>query len=305
MNRRKIVVARFAALLARRFPLNSQRYLHAIVIMISLKNATIYSKQLTKLSLLNVQNNQHKNRSTSVTPLNFMSSNDRIFFDLIIPKIVSVTQRDFKLIFIQSRCLSGKSSDPIGVNYQQQSNKSINESNSKKRHQIQTYDDQSSINRMLLEKYRVPEPTTTAQKIKEGAKDVYYFGVFAVAVVAAGAMFYYIFQELFSSKSPNSVYSRALKVVTANEEIQMILGTPIKGFGEETRRGRRRHVAHAEYQKDGKVHMRMKFYVKGPSASGVVNLEVKEDENGNFDYRYLFVDIDSYPPKSIILVDNR
>ncbi|KAH6948289.1 hypothetical protein HPB50_023343 [Hyalomma asiaticum] len=39
---------------------------------------------------------------------------------------------------------------------------------------------------------------------------------------------------------------------------------------------KKRHVSHMEYIKDGINYMRMKFYIKGPSRSGTVHLEVRE-----------------------------
>ncbi|XP_013777324.1 mitochondrial import inner membrane translocase subunit Tim21-like [Limulus polyphemus] len=118
-------------------------------------------------------------------------------------------------------------------------------------------------------------------------------------------MFYTIFRELFSGHSPNSVYSDALQLCRADPLIVQKLGEPIKGYGERTSRGRRRHVSHLEYEKDGVNYMRMKFYIEGSQRKGTVHLEVKENKQGKYDYRYLLVDMEGYPPDSVILQDNR
>lgn len=55
-------------------------------------------------------------------------------------------------------------------------------------------------------------------------------------------MFYAILSELFSGKSPNSVYTEALKLCRNDQKLADILGEPIKGYGELSSRGRRRHV---------------------------------------------------------------
>ena len=89
-------------------------------------------------------------------------------------------------------------------------------------------------------------------------------------------MFYAIFRELFSSKSPNSVYSAALQRCTDEPRVVDALGAPVKGHGEETRRGRRRHVSHLNYVQDGVSHMRMKFYIDGSRQSATVFLDVRE-----------------------------
>jgi len=84
------------------------------------------------------------------------------------------------------------------------------------------------------------------------------------------------------------------------------LGAPIKGFGEETSRRRRGHVAHTIYEKDGKTLMRMQFYIQGIRNRGTVHLEMIQDKKTNkFVYRYLFVQLDHYPRQTIIIEDNR
>uniref|UniRef100_A0A095AMW5 Mitochondrial import inner membrane translocase subunit Tim21 n=1 Tax=Schistosoma haematobium TaxID=6185 RepID=A0A095AMW5_SCHHA len=52
----------------------------------------------------------------------------------------------------------------------------------------------------------------------------------------------------------------------------------------------------------GRLHMAMKFYIKGNLASGVVYLEVVENESKEFDYRYLIVETEGgFSKKQIIL----
>lgn len=107
------------------------------------------------------------------------------------------------------------------------------------------------------------------EKIKENTKTVSYMGIILLGVGVTGIMFYAIFRELFSSKSPNNIYSEALDKCKNDPKIQDALGAPIKGYGEETRRGRRRHVAHSIYDKDGRTYMRMQFYIQGCRNKGI------------------------------------
>ncbi|GIX99214.1 mitochondrial import inner membrane translocase subunit Tim21 [Caerostris darwini] len=146
---------------------------------------------------------------------------------------------------------------------------------------------------------------TLAKRVKETTKDAGYLGIIIAGIGVTGIMFYAIIRELFSKQSPYSIYSDALNLCCSNPSVVDVLGEPIKGHGELSSRGRRRHVSHLVYEKDGKNYMRMKFYVKGSRRSGTVHLEMFEGENSRYEYRYLFVDIDGYPPKSIILKDNR
>uniref|UniRef100_A0AAQ5Z224 Mitochondrial import inner membrane translocase subunit Tim21 n=1 Tax=Amphiprion ocellaris TaxID=80972 RepID=A0AAQ5Z224_AMPOC len=123
-----------------------------------------------------------------------------------------------------------------------------------------------------------------------------------------GGLLYVVFQELFSSTSPNKVYGKAFDKVKSHPEVIGAFGEPIKCYGETTRRGRRQQVSHLEYLKDGLKHMRLKFYIEGsePGLKGTVHSESKENpETGKYEFRYIFVEIDTYPRRNIIVEDNR
>ncbi|XP_028921955.1 mitochondrial import inner membrane translocase subunit Tim21 [Ornithorhynchus anatinus] len=151
-------------------------------------------------------------------------------------------------------------------------------------------------------------PLTPAQQVKEAGRDFTYLIVVLVGISVTGGLFYVIFKELFSSSSPSKIYGDALEKCRAHPEVIGVFGEPIKGYGETTRRGRRQHVSHVEYVKDGTKRMRLKFYIEGsePGKQGTVHLEMKENlESGKYEYRYIFVDVDAYPRRTIIIEDNR
>lgn len=114
------------------------------------------------------------------------------------------------------------------------------------------------------------------ERIKENTKTASYLGVIVIGVTVTGALFFAIFRELWSSHSPNNVYSAALERCINDPRIQDTLGAPIKGFGEESRRRRRTHVAHSVYERNGVKHMRMQFYIQGIRNKATVHLEMKE-----------------------------
>nr|BAN21299.1 conserved hypothetical protein [Riptortus pedestris] len=147
--------------------------------------------------------------------------------------------------------------------------------------------------------------TDVKATIKETTKTVSYTAVILLGVGVTAIMFYAIFRELFSSKSPSGIYSLAFKRCSDDPKVQDALGTPIKGHGEETSRGRRRHVSHVNYEKDGVTHTRMIFYLKGSRNNGTVHLDIQENTNGDLEYRYLFVQLDDYTRRVIVLEDNR
>ncbi|NXF54664.1 TIM21 translocase, partial [Oceanites oceanicus] len=149
---------------------------------------------------------------------------------------------------------------------------------------------------------------SAAQKVKEAGRDFTYFIVVLVGIGVTGGLFYVIFKELFSSSSPSKIYGDALEKCRSHPEIIGVFGESIKGYGEATRRGRRQLVSHIEYVKDGLKHMRLKFYIEGsePGKRGTVHVEVKENpERGRFEVRYIFVDVDTYPRRTIVVEDNR
>uniref|UniRef100_A0A3Q0QR92 Mitochondrial import inner membrane translocase subunit Tim21 n=1 Tax=Amphilophus citrinellus TaxID=61819 RepID=A0A3Q0QR92_AMPCI len=151
------------------------------------------------------------------------------------------------------------------------------------------------------------KPSAT-QKVKEAGRDFTYLIVVLIGLGVTGGLLYVVFQELFSSTSPNKIYGRAFDKVKSHPEVIGAFGEPIKCYGETTRRGRRQQVSHIEYLKDGLKHMRLKFYIEGaePGVKGTVHSESKENpETGKYEFRYIFVDIDAYPRRTIIVEDNR
>lgn len=152
-----------------------------------------------------------------------------------------------------------------------------------------------------------PKPSA-AQKVKNAGRDFTFLTVILFGLGVTGGLLYVLFQELFSSSSPNKVYGKAFDKVRSNPEVIGAFGEPIKCFGETTRRGRRQHVSHMEYLKDGLKHMRLKFYIEGsePGLKGTVHSESKENpETGKYEFRYIFVEIDTYPRRTIVVEDNR
>ncbi|XP_019718906.1 mitochondrial import inner membrane translocase subunit Tim21 [Hippocampus comes] len=158
-------------------------------------------------------------------------------------------------------------------------------------------------------KYQSGSPKlSTTHKVKEAGRDFTYLIVVLIGLGVTGGLLYVVFQELFSSSSPNKVYGKAFNKVRLDPEVIGAFGEPIKCYGETTRRGRRQQISHREYLKDGLKHMRLKFYIEGsePGLKGTVHSESMENpESGKYEFRYIFVDIDTYPRRTIIVEDNR
>ncbi|XP_065064374.1 mitochondrial import inner membrane translocase subunit Tim21-like [Rhopilema esculentum] len=146
---------------------------------------------------------------------------------------------------------------------------------------------------------------TVGAKVKQAGKDASYMGIVLVGFAVTGVLIWYVLSELLFSFSPNSVYSKALKVVKQNTSVLHAIGEPVKAYGEETSRGRRRRVSHQEYIVDGVNYMRVKFYIAGSKRKGTVHVDTKEISRGRFEFRYIFVELDGHPPETIIVEDRR
>ncbi|XP_034945854.1 mitochondrial import inner membrane translocase subunit Tim21 [Chelonus insularis] len=146
---------------------------------------------------------------------------------------------------------------------------------------------------------------TTADVVKEHTKSAWYFSVIIAGLGVTAFMFFAVLSELFSDKSPNSIYSKAVERCMNDPKVIDALGEPIKAYGEETRRGRRRHVSHLVYMHNDRTYMRMQFYIQGARKRGTVHLEVRENNKGQFVYRYLFIQLEDLLNTVIVLEDNR
>jgi import inner membrane translocase subunit TIM21 len=79
--------------------------------------------------------------------------------------------------------------------------------------------------------------------VKENAKTGGYGLVILAGIAVTGGLLWVILSELFSSESPNNIYTHAFKLCKLSPEVNDALGSPIKCYGEESRRGWRRHVS--------------------------------------------------------------
>ncbi|XP_039291658.1 mitochondrial import inner membrane translocase subunit Tim21 [Nilaparvata lugens] len=173
------------------------------------------------------------------------------------------------------------------------------------RHSSSSNQNQSEAQTSVVSKPSRCQVQAVFVKVKETTKTVTYLGVILAGVGLTGLIFKTVIKGLFSKKSPNNIYSLVLERCRNDPRLQYELGSPITGYGEETRRERRRHVSHVIYEKDGVEHLRMKFYIEGLHKKATVHLEMIEDGNGEYFFRYLFVELDDFGRTAIVLEDNR
>ncbi|XP_059089262.1 mitochondrial import inner membrane translocase subunit Tim21-like [Tigriopus californicus] len=144
------------------------------------------------------------------------------------------------------------------------------------------------------------------EKAKENVKTATYGSVIVIGVGITAVVLYTVFSELFSSSSPVKLFQMASEKCVQHPRVQDLLGEPIKAFGEETRRGRRRHVSHVEYvDKEGRKGIRVQFYLQGLRKRGTAQIDAREDESGSMKTRFIIVTADDLLATSVVVEDNR
>lgn len=149
--------------------------------------------------------------------------------------------------------------------------------------------------------------TSFAKKAKENVKTASYGGVILAGVGVIGAVLYNLWDELFSGNSPTSLFQTASDKCMEHPKVQDMLGEPIKAFGEETRRGRRRHVSYMDYMdENGRKGVRVKFYLQGLRKKATCQVDAREDgTGGNMKTRFIIVTADDLLRTTVIVEDNR
>ncbi|KAJ8448350.1 hypothetical protein Cgig2_021978 [Carnegiea gigantea] len=146
--------------------------------------------------------------------------------------------------------------------------------------------------------YHIPEKPVT---FTEGAS---YSIVILAGLGIAGAAAYAVFKELIFEPKEYKVFSKALERIQNDSEVRVRIGSPIKGYGQESRnRAARQRIPHRVWtDEDGVEHIEVNFYIRGPHGGGKVYCEMFKDKAENqWKYMYLIVDILQPAPKQLIL----
>jgi hypothetical protein len=109
----------------------------------------------------------------------------------------------------------------------------------------------SVLNELMSVKEPQPTQLTVGAKVVQAGKDFTYLLVVLGGFAVAGFLLWSVGSEFFSSNSPQTVYSKALKRVRLDPQVVDALGGPISGHGELSGRGRRREPLYASM---GKVY---------------------------------------------------
>ncbi|EOA21312.1 hypothetical protein CARUB_v10001670mg [Capsella rubella] len=146
--------------------------------------------------------------------------------------------------------------------------------------------------------YHIPEKPVT---FTEGAS---YSLVILAGLGIAGAAGYAVFKELIFQPKEYKIFDKALKRIQDDGQVRVRIGSPIKGYGQETRnRAARQRIPNRVFtDEDGVEHVEVNFYIRGPQGAGKVYTEMFKDKAENeWKYTYLIVEILTPSPAKLML----
>lgn len=136
--------------------------------------------------------------------------------------------------------------------------------------------------------YNIPEKPVT---FVEGASyGIIILAGLGVASVAA----YAVFKELIFQPKEYKIFGKALERVQNESQVKVRIGSPVTGYGQETRnRAARQRISNRVWKdEDGVEHVEVNFYIRGPHGAGKVFAEMfKDNSDKQWKFTYLIVEI--------------
>lgn len=148
--------------------------------------------------------------------------------------------------------------------------------------------------------YNIPQKPVT---FTEGAS---YSLVILAGLGIAAAAAYGVFSELIFSPKEYKVFGIALKRVQNDSQVSVRIGSPVTGYGQDSRnRAARQRIPHRIWtDEDGVEHVEVNFFVRGPHGYGKVFTEMfKDKEEKQWKFTYMIVEIDS-PSKAQLMLES-
>ncbi|KAK4790506.1 hypothetical protein SAY86_017810 [Trapa natans] len=146
--------------------------------------------------------------------------------------------------------------------------------------------------------YNIPEKPVT---FVEGAS-YSIFILIGLGIAAAAA--YAVFNELIFQPKEYKIFNKALKRIQDDSQVRIRIGSPITGYGQESRnRAARQRIPHRVWtDEDGVDHIEVNFYVRGPHGAGKVFCRMFKDKvEKEWKFTSLVVQIVSPSPAQLLL----
>ncbi|OVA08150.1 Mitochondrial import inner membrane translocase subunit Tim21 [Macleaya cordata] len=146
--------------------------------------------------------------------------------------------------------------------------------------------------------YNIPEKPVT---FTEGAS---YSVIILAGLGIAAAAGYAVFKELIFQPKEYKIFGKALDRVQNDSQVKVRIGSPITGYGQESRnRAARQRIPNKTWtDEDGIERVEVSFYIRGPHGFGKVFCEMFKDKvDKQWKFTYLIVEINSPSPAQLIL----
>lgn len=146
--------------------------------------------------------------------------------------------------------------------------------------------------------YNIPEKPVT---FTEGAS---YSVIILAGLGIAAAAAYAVFKELIFQPKEYKIFGKALDRVQNDSQVRVRIGSPVTGYGQESRnRAARQRIPNRTWtDEDGVEHVEVNFYIRGPQGAGKVYTEMFKDKvDKQWKFTYLIVEILSPSPAQIML----
>ncbi|KAJ4952931.1 hypothetical protein NE237_029763 [Protea cynaroides] len=146
--------------------------------------------------------------------------------------------------------------------------------------------------------YNIPEKPVT---FAEGAS---YSVIILVGLGIAAAAAYAVFKELIFEPKEYKIFGKALKRVQNDSQVSVRIGSPVTGYGQESRnRAARQRIPNRTWtDEDGIEHVEVNFYIRGPHGGGKVYAEMFKDKTDKqWKFTYLIVEIKSPSSAQLML----
>lgn len=146
--------------------------------------------------------------------------------------------------------------------------------------------------------YNIPEKPVT---FTEGAS---YSLIILAGLGIAGLAGYGVFKELIFEPKEYKIFGKALERVQNDGQVRVRIGSPITGYGQESRnRAARQRIPNKTWtDEDGVEHVVVNFFIRGPHGAGKVYSEMFKDKvDKQWKFMYLIVDVTSPSPTQLML----
>ncbi|XP_019053551.1 PREDICTED: probable mitochondrial import inner membrane translocase subunit TIM21 [Nelumbo nucifera] len=146
--------------------------------------------------------------------------------------------------------------------------------------------------------YNIPEKPVT---FAEGAS---YSVIILAGLGIAALAGYAVFKELIFEPKEYKIFGKALERVQNDSQVRVRIGSPVTGYGSESRnRAARQRIPNRIWtDEDGVEHVEVNFYIRGPHGAGKVYTEMFKDKvDKQWKFTYLIVEIKSPSPAQLML----